>query len=45
VDHSPGRALDCFGIDMPDMVRWGEPAEVADDEPGGQPVKLVGGTS
>lgn len=22
VDHSLGRALDCFGIDMPDMPRW-----------------------
>ncbi|MGB8602638.1 MAG: UbiX family flavin prenyltransferase [Rhizomicrobium sp.] len=22
VDHSIGRALDCFGLDMPDMVRW-----------------------
>jgi 4-hydroxy-3-polyprenylbenzoate decarboxylase len=22
VDHSLGRVLDCFGIDMPDMPRW-----------------------
>lgn len=22
VDHSLGRALDCFGIEMPDMPRW-----------------------
>lgn len=22
VDHSIGRALDCFGLDMPDMARW-----------------------
>lgn len=25
VDHSLGRALDCFGIEMPNMPRWGEP--------------------
>lgn len=31
VNHSLGRALDCFGIEMPNMPRWGEPAEVADD--------------
>lgn len=31
VDHSLGRALDCFSIDMPDMPRWGEPREAAGD--------------
>jgi hypothetical protein len=26
VDHALGRALDCFGLDMPNMSRWGEEA-------------------
>lgn len=26
VDHSVARALDCFGLDVPGMARWGEPA-------------------
>lgn len=26
VDQSLGRALDCFGLEMPNMPRWGEPA-------------------
>jgi flavin prenyltransferase len=26
VDHALGRALDCFGLDMPNMPRWGEEA-------------------
>jgi flavin prenyltransferase len=30
VDHCVGRALDCFGLDVPDMKRWGEPSR--DDE-------------
>ena len=30
VDHCVGRALDCFGLDVPDMKRWGEPS--LDDE-------------
>ncbi|MFO1128085.1 MAG: UbiX family flavin prenyltransferase [Rhodospirillales bacterium] len=34
VDHSLGRALDCFGIEMPNMPRWGEPAEAAADSGG-----------
>lgn len=25
VDHTLGRALDCFGIEMPGVPRWGEP--------------------
>jgi 4-hydroxy-3-polyprenylbenzoate decarboxylase len=24
VDHTLGRALDCFGLEMPNMARWGE---------------------
>jgi 4-hydroxy-3-polyprenylbenzoate decarboxylase len=24
VNHSVARALDCFGVEVPDMVRWGE---------------------
>ena len=27
VDHSLCRALDCFGIEMPGMLRWGEPTK------------------
>jgi flavin prenyltransferase len=27
VSHTAGRALDLLGIDMPDLPRWGEPAE------------------
>ncbi len=30
VDHAVGRALDCFGLDMPNITRWGEPPEVED---------------
>lgn len=26
VDHTLGRALDCFGIEVPGLPRWGEPA-------------------
>jgi flavin prenyltransferase len=26
VDHCVGRALDCFGLDVADMKRWGEPS-------------------
>jgi len=40
VDHSLGRALDCFSIDMPDMPRWGEPREAAGD--GGEDGVLPG---
>jgi flavin prenyltransferase len=28
IDHSVGRALDCFGIEMPGLPRWGESVEV-----------------
>ena len=31
VDHCLGRALDCFGLDMRDMPRWGE-AAVAEEQ-------------
>ena len=30
VNHTVGRALDCFGIEMPDMQRWGETARTAE---------------
>ena len=30
VDHTLGRVLDCFGIEMPDMPRWGEPTGTTD---------------
>lgn len=29
VNHSVGRALDCFGLDMPDMPRWGEATQLS----------------
>ena len=32
VDHSVARALDCFGLEVPSLPRWGEPA--ADDDNG-----------
>ena len=44
VDHALGRALDCFGLEMPDMPRWGEPGatEAEDGEPAAPPrVKLA----
>ena len=28
VDHVLGRALDCFGLEMSDLPRWGEPTEL-----------------
>ncbi|MFO1118671.1 MAG: UbiX family flavin prenyltransferase [Rhodospirillales bacterium] len=31
VDHSLGRALDCFGIEMPGLPRWGEPGGSASE--------------
>jgi 4-hydroxy-3-polyprenylbenzoate decarboxylase len=40
VDQTLGRALDCFGLEMPDMPRWGEPVR-AEEEPSVRPVKLV----
>jgi 4-hydroxy-3-polyprenylbenzoate decarboxylase len=36
VDHSVARALDCFGLDVPSLPRWGEPvADERGDAPGG----------
>jgi 4-hydroxy-3-polyprenylbenzoate decarboxylase len=32
VDHALGRALDCFGLEMPHMPRWGEPADARAEE-------------
>lgn len=29
VDHCVARALDCFGIEVPEMKRWGEPDGIA----------------
>jgi 4-hydroxy-3-polyprenylbenzoate decarboxylase len=47
VDHSLGRALDCFGIELPNMPRWGEPPAATDDgeadEVPADPVKLATG--
>ncbi len=31
VDHCVARALDCFGIEVPQMKRWGEPETGTDD--------------
>lgn len=30
VDHALGRALDCFGLDMPGLPRWGETGQDED---------------
>ena len=43
VDHVLGRALDCFGLEMSDLPRWGEPTELHPENNAAlnQPVKLV----
>ena len=39
VDHALGRALDCFGLDMPNMPRWGEPNLDVGPDAGGDVVR------
>jgi flavin prenyltransferase len=44
VDHALGRALDCFGLELPNLPRWGEPCgapEAEGEEASALPVKLV----
>ncbi|MFK4048066.1 UbiX family flavin prenyltransferase [Roseomonas mucosa] len=41
VDHALGRALDCFGLEMPDMPRWGETIPSVEEAVSARPVKLV----
>jgi len=45
VDHALGRALDGFGLDMPNMSRWGEEApdmgNGQDQAPPGQSRELI----
>ncbi|HJS87508.1 MAG TPA: UbiX family flavin prenyltransferase [Acetobacteraceae bacterium] len=42
VDHCVARALDCFGLEVPNMKRWGEPDPEVEPEIGVGPVSLDG---
>ncbi len=43
VDHSLGRALDCFGLEMPDMLRWSGP-EIRREAVGDRRMEVPSGT-
>ncbi|MCP3715496.1 hypothetical protein [Paraburkholderia sp. CNPSo 3281] len=42
-DHSLGRALDCFGLEMPDMLRWSGP-EIRREAVGDRRLEVPSGT-